>query len=191
MGHKVLFVDDEPRVLAALTRSLRKEPFEIVTANSAEEALRFMRSETVDVVVSDQQMPGMKGADFLALVSRKYPDTVRIMLTGQATMETAIRAINEGEIYRFLMKPCNEVDLAVTIRQALQQKELLAQSRRLLRTLRRQSAVIERLEEENPGITRVRRDEEGAILMDDLPRDVDEFLKELGCEVNRAARCLD
>jgi len=130
MAHKVLFVDDEPHLLAALRRALHKEPYEIVCVTSPAEALRVLAETAVDVVVSDEQMPGMSGSELLAEVRRRYPDTVRMMLSGKATLEGAIRAINDGEIYRFFVKPCNEIDLATTIRHALEQKDLIEENRR-------------------------------------------------------------
>lgn len=123
MTHKVLFVDDEPLVTEALKRSLSEEEYKILTANSADEALDILAREPVDVVVADEKMPGMSGSEFLAAVCQEHPDTIRIMLTGQASLEAAVRSINEGEIYRFLTKPWNKDNLAITIRQALQQKD--------------------------------------------------------------------
>ena len=167
MSRKVLFVDDEPRVTESLKRALRKEPYEILSANSANEGLKVLAREPVDVVISDEKMPGMPGSEFLALVRKQYPETIRIILTGGASMEAAIRAINEGEIYRFLTKPCNEVDLAITIRQALQLKDLMVISRRLLEKNKGQSVLLQDLEKKYPGITKVKRDSTGAIIMDD------------------------
>ena len=124
MRPKVLFVDDEPKVIAGLKRAMRKEPYEIITANSACEALDIMDSTAIDVVISDEMMPGMSGSEFITKICQDYPDTIRMILTGHASLDMAIKAINEGEIYRFFTKPCNEVDLAVTIRHALEQKRL-------------------------------------------------------------------
>jgi DNA-binding NtrC family response regulator len=123
MKHTVLLLDDEPQVLQALTRLLRKEAYEIVTAESAEEAARVLDSRPVDLIVSDEQMPGMSGTEFLARVATEYPDIVRIVLTGRATVPTAIRAINEVKVHHFFTKPCNEIDLALTIRKALEEKD--------------------------------------------------------------------
>ncbi|MDZ7337820.1 MAG: response regulator [candidate division KSB1 bacterium] len=130
MPHKVLFVDDEPHVLAALRRALHREPYQVLCASSGTEALRLMAETPVDAVISDEQMPGMSGSELLAEVRRRYPETVRMMLTGNATLSTAIRAINDGEVYRFFTKPCNELDLATTIRHALEQKDLVEENRR-------------------------------------------------------------
>lgn len=143
MSHTVLLVDDEPNVLSGLTRLLRKEPYGILTANTAEEAAQLLENNSVDLIVSDEEMPGMSGTEFLARVAGEYPDTIRIVLTGRPTLPTALRAINEGKVYQFLTKPCNEIDLAITIRRALEQKALLAKSRDLLEVAKRQSVLID------------------------------------------------
>jgi DNA-binding NtrC family response regulator len=132
------------------------------------------------VVVSDEKMPGMSGSRFLSIVSQRYPDTVRIILTGNATLETAIRAINEGKIYRFLTKPCNELDLATTIRQALQLKDLVAKSRRLLEKSRCQSELLKELEKQHPEITATKSTPTNAIIMDeDIDTDLDRLVEEI------------
>jgi len=160
---------------------LSTEPYELLSAGSAEEALELLETEPVDVVVSDEMMPGMSGSEFLSIVRRQYPDTIRIILTGHANLEMAIRAINEGEIYRFFRKPCNVFDLAITIRQALQQKALMAEAFRLLKMARRQKRTIEALERKYPGITKVKKDSTGEILLDDdtLPQDYDTLIRQI------------
>ena len=122
MMPKILLVDDEPKVTDALTKTLRNDEYEILSAHSAEEALQVLAREPIDVVVTDEQMPGMSGSELLARVCREYPDTVRIILTGHGSLEAAVRAINEGEIYRFLEKPCDAEQVDRVIRQALQQR---------------------------------------------------------------------
>lgn len=145
MAHRVLLVDDETGLTNGIRRALYRETFEIVTANSGNEALRIMREKPVDVIISDEMMPGMSGLELLKNVCKEFPQTVRIMLTGQATLDVAVRAINDGQIYRFLMKPCNVVDLAVTIRQALAQRELLEKSSLLLKMSQRQTDLLEEI----------------------------------------------
>ncbi len=186
MQHKVLFVDDEPNVTKALKRALRTEPYDILSAGSADEALEILERESVDVVVSDENMPGMTGSEFLAVVYEKYPDTIRIILTGHASLDVAIRAINEGEIYRFFTKPWNDVDLAITIRQALQQKDLIEDSRRLLKMARHQSAILQDLEKEHPGLTSVTRDASGRIFVEDEDCDFDALIEQINEEVTKA-----
>lgn len=167
MQHKVMIVDDEPVITEMMEDVLSREPYSVLSARSAEEALATLTREQVDVVISDEKMPGMSGSELLSIIRQRYPDTIRMILTGHGSLESAIRAINEGEIYRFFTKPCNMVDLAVTIRQSLQQKELMKESQRLLKMVKRQSAIIEKLEEQYPGITKVKRDAKGEVIMDD------------------------
>jgi len=90
MSHKVLIVDDEPHVTEGLKRVLRKEPYEILTASSANQALSILDREAIDVVISDDKMPGMSGSELLSIVSLDYPDTIRIMLTGHASLDKFI-----------------------------------------------------------------------------------------------------
>ena len=179
MGHKVLLVDDDTNLLDSLRCALRKEPYEILCATSGEDALGILHKEPVDVVVSDQNMPGMSGIIFLTTVRQNYPETVRFILTGKATFDIAIQAINEGAISRFFLKPCNHIDLAVTIRQAIQQKDLMCAAKSLLKKVKQQSSLIDQLEREQPGITEVNHDEDGAIVMGDIPDDPDDFLREV------------
>ncbi len=167
MKYKILIVDDQPAIRDMMRDFMIKEPYDILCAASAEKALAILEKETADVVISDEMMSGMTGTQFLAIVRRKYPDTIRIILTGKGSLETAIRAINEGEIYRFFTKPCNMADLIVTIRQALEQKELKKENLRLLNKLNQQTSAIESIEKKHPGITKVKRDKSGAVIIDD------------------------
>ena len=90
---KILFVDDEPAVLEGIRDALRREPLQILTAQSADQALAILEQEVIDIIVSDERMPGICGAGLLTRVCRAYPDTIRIILTGQADMTVAIQAI--------------------------------------------------------------------------------------------------
>ena len=182
----VLFVDDDPGILEGFQRVFAMEDYALHTAQSAERALEILRRTPVDVVVSDEQMPGMSGTRFLAKVRREYPDTVRIILTGHASVETTLRAINKGEVYRFLLKPCNLAELSLTIRQALQIRELARQSARLLARYRKQRLVITELEKTHPGITRVERSSDGAVVIDEPDTDLEGLLQEIRKEMRAA-----
>ena len=162
---KMLIVDDESSVLEVLQDAFSKEPYEVICAGSAAEALDIMAMKQIDLVISDDQMPGLTGTEFLAQVRKKYPNTTRIILTGHANLETAINSINEAEIYRFFTKPCNILDLVVTVRLALRNKELKEEVRRLNEITTHQSLVIEEMENLYPGITRVRRNAEGDVII--------------------------
>ncbi|OHB67420.1 MAG: hypothetical protein A2V70_17350 [Planctomycetes bacterium RBG_13_63_9] len=132
MNHTVLLVDDDTNVLHGLARVLRGQPYRLYTARSAYEAMAIIKAQNVDVIVSDEQMPGITGTDLLVWVADHYPDIMRIVLTGHATTETAIQAINQGDVYRFFTKPCDEVQLALTIRKAMEHKDALEETRRVL-----------------------------------------------------------
>ncbi|MEW6743055.1 MAG: HD domain-containing phosphohydrolase [Planctomycetota bacterium] len=129
---KLLFVDDDPNLLKAYERQLRKV-IRIHTAIGAEEALKLMADQgPFAVVVADLRMAGMSGIDFLSRVKEMAPETVRIMLTGHADAETAVRAVNEGNIFRFLTKPCPPETLARSLLAGLEQYRLVASEKRLL-----------------------------------------------------------
>jgi len=124
MSETILFVDDEPAVLEGYQRLLRQE-FEIETAASGEQALEKLTNKgPFAVVVSDMRMPGMDGAQLLAKIMVKFPQVMRIMLTGNSDLPAAMRAVNEGNVYRFLTKPCEKEDLVRTINTALVQYRL-------------------------------------------------------------------
>lgn len=181
MSHIVMLVDDDPAVLSGLSRALNNEPYTVICAGSAEDALRALRVQPVDVVVSDEEMPGMHGTELLARIKDELPDAVRFMLTGRATLEVALEAINEGAVTRFFTKPCNHIELAVAIRNSLRQKDLMAEAMRLLRTVREQSEFLENLEHQMPGISKVKRDSSGVVVVDkeDMPEDFEAFLEEV------------
>jgi CheY-like chemotaxis protein len=136
MPESILFVDDEPHVLAGLRRILRGR-FSIETASSGVEALQALASgRTYAVVVSDMRMPEMDGVHFLARARSAAPDSVRMMLTGNADVRTAIEAVNQGTIFRFLTKPCPAEELIAAIEAAIVQYDLVQAEKVLLeRTL--------------------------------------------------------
>jgi response regulator RpfG family c-di-GMP phosphodiesterase len=132
MSKKILFVDDEQNVLSGLERALRRE-FEVNTALSGSEGLAAIEARgPFALVVSDMRMPGMDGIEFLAKVKEISPDSVRIMLTGNADMQTAVDAVNEGNIFRFLNKPCAHDLMEKTLRAGLEQYRLVRAERELL-----------------------------------------------------------
>ncbi|HVP39369.1 MAG TPA: hypothetical protein VMS93_09330, partial [Candidatus Saccharimonadales bacterium] len=109
----------------------------------------------------------------------RYPDTIRMILTGHASLEAAVRAINLGEIYRFFTKPCNELDLAITIRQALENKRLMAERQRLMHLVNEQYALLKQLELISPGITQVHRDAMGGVVIEDSDREFNSLIRDL------------
>lgn len=142
MAYKIMIVDDEENVRNSLIRLLRREGFDLVTASSATEAMEILLEEAVDLIISDEKMPGMSGLEFLKLVRQRHPETMRFILTGHADPEFIIRAINEGEIYRFFTKPWDNEDMKNAIRSALQYLELIRENRRLHELVHRQEEEL-------------------------------------------------
>jgi putative nucleotidyltransferase with HDIG domain len=138
----VLFVDDEVNILKSLARLFRAEPVRVFTASSAAEALALVAAERIQVVVSDQRMPGTTGVRLLAQIRECRPDVVRILLTGHTEIAIAIEAINQGEIFRLLTKPWNDDELRATVRQALADCAIRAEVARLNQLLQAQNASL-------------------------------------------------
>jgi DNA-binding NtrC family response regulator len=155
MNHAVLLVDDDDRVLACLVRGLRKQPYQIYTARNGEEAVWILRTRTIDAVVTDERMPGMSGTELLAWMSDHYPNVMRIVLTGYAETDMAIRAINEWDVCYFLTKPCNEAHLAVVVQKMLERKAQLDQDRHVVATSGQQVLGLERLNQDLQFQTRI------------------------------------
>jgi len=154
----ILLVDDEPHVLSALTRTLRNTAFQILTAPSAVQALAIMESTKIKVIVSDEQMEGMRGWELLAEVRRRFPNTVRILLSGHATLEMAMRAVNDGGIYRFLAKPCDDGMLRFALSAATEKYNLEAKSCILQDALRQSEERYRTVVEWSPQSVIVHRD---------------------------------
>jgi response regulator RpfG family c-di-GMP phosphodiesterase len=132
MKPRILLVDDEENLLQGYTRVLRGK-FAVDTALGGEPALQAMADRgPYAVVVSDMRMPGMDGVTFLAKAMRLFPDTVRIMLTGNADQGTAMEAVNQGEVFRFLTKPCEVEQLARTLEHAVRQHQLITAEKSLV-----------------------------------------------------------
>jgi CheY-like chemotaxis protein len=132
MADKILFVDDEPAVLDGYKRILKRE-FDISTVAGGEQALAAIRENgPYSVVISDMRMPGMSGAQFLARVRQTAPDTIRMLLTGHADLNAAMEAVNEGNIFRFLTKPCEKEVLGKAITTGLVQYRLVIAEKELL-----------------------------------------------------------
>ena len=130
-AHTLLCIDDEPNILNALKRLLRKEDFNLLTASSGKAGLQILAENEVHVVVSDQRMPEMNGTEFLKEVKAAYPDIIRIILTGYTDVDSISEAINEGHLYKFFLKPWNDQNLKLEIRQAMEQYDLIKDNKRL------------------------------------------------------------
>jgi DNA-binding NtrC family response regulator len=182
MNTSILLVDDEANVLAALKRSLLDEPYDVESAGSGEEAGALMSKSPFKLVISDERMPGMDGAEFLGIVKSRWPETVRIMLTGHASVDATMQAVNKGEIYRFFTKPWDDVMLKLAIRSAIEKFDLEDENRKLLKTVKRQSQELKALETRYPGISEVKRDERGFM---ELPEITDDEMQSIISTYNK------
>lgn len=133
----ILCVDDEPNIINALQRLLRRQNYQILTAESAAAGLRLLAQHSVDLVLSDMRMPEVDGAQFLEQVRLQSPTTIRILLTGYADVESTMAAINRGEIYRYIAKPWDDNEVLLLVKHALENKKL-AEEKQQLETLTQQ-----------------------------------------------------
>ncbi len=132
----LLLVDDEPNILAALQRTLRRDGYRILACDDPEKALELLSRERVDVILADQRMPGMNGVEFLRRAKEMHPETIRIVLSGYTDLQFITDAINEGAIYKFLTKPWDDGQLREQVREAFRGKEVTDENRRLSGALR-------------------------------------------------------
>lgn len=161
----VLFVDDDLNLLYGIKRALRNEPYNVLFVNSAEKALKLLTTQEISVIVSDQRMPGINGIELLTMMRQKYPEIVRIMITGYASATTAVEAINRGEVFKFVPKPCEEDELKTILEEAIlisKSKDNTAQAKDNERT-----ALNLSLERSFPGITNLNTDKDGRIQIDE------------------------
>lgn len=145
--HTIMAVDDEASITKALLRLFRKDDYKILTASSGPEGLDLLNKseKPVSLIISDQRMPGMNGSQFLEEARKIFPDAIRFLLTGYSDMEAIIDAINKGGIHRYLTKPWNDDDLALQVRQSLEQYELILENRRLLALTHKQNKELNQL----------------------------------------------
>lgn len=141
----LLFVDDETSILSSLKRLFRPFGYRIFTAEGGAQALEVMQREHIDLVISDMRMPVMTGAQFLQQVYERWPDCVRILLTGYAEIGDTIDAINKGHIYRYISKPWEDNDITLSIQHALRQKQLEKANQGLEELTRKQNEELKEL----------------------------------------------
>lgn len=139
----ILCVDDEPGILSALRRLFRARGYQVCSAESGRAGLALLQTQAVDLVISDMRMPEMDGVEFLAQVRRRWPDSVRLLLTGYADIGTVIEAINRGEIYRYITKPWDDDEMALIVREALAHRALALEQKRLAALLVFQNEALQ------------------------------------------------
>jgi response regulator RpfG family c-di-GMP phosphodiesterase len=145
--HTILCLDDERNILQSLKRLLRREGYNMLLASSGEEAFKLLEENDVHLIISDQRMPQMSGTEFLAKVKDKYPDVLRVILTGYTDVDSITESINKGHIYKFFLKPWNDHNLKLEIRQALDQYDLIKANQHLDETVVRQNRELQQINE--------------------------------------------
>lgn len=145
--HTILCVDDEANILHSIKRLLRKEGYRLLTASSGVEGLKILEENDVHLILSDQRMPHMSGTEFLTAVSKKYPDVIRIILTGYTEVDSITESINKGNIYKFFLKPWNDQNLKLEIGKALEQYELIQTNRMLHKKVLEQNEELKKINE--------------------------------------------
>lgn len=190
MKQTVLMVDDDQNLLDGMQRTLRGEPYRVLTAAGGEKALAVLAIQNVDVLVSDNQMPGIGGVELLTAVRRDHPAIVNLMLSGQASIGTVVQALNQGQIFRFLIKPCDQEELRRNIRQALAHKLLLDGCRLMLPMFRRQSALLGAIESRHPGMIRSVEAAVGTVITPRMMEDAittEDISERMDVEIRRAS----
>ena len=142
MTERIAFVDDEELVLGTLSRIFENEPYEVYTFDTPSKAVEAMEQHSFCVVVSDQMMPEMDGTEFLGQIRDRWPDIVRILMTGYAETETVIKAINQGSVFRFVSKPWEIRELRQIVRDAFDQYRLVSEHRGLTRLTEEQNREL-------------------------------------------------
>jgi len=165
----LLLVDDEPNVLAGLALHLRRDGHAVRTATSGSEAIAMLEAQPADLVIADEQMPRMSGSELVSRIRRQWPQTVCIMLSGQASVRSILRALNQGEVLRYLVKPCRPIDLLLQVRLGLLQGRLLRDVRKHADSYRGELADVQRLFDDAPDLAEVPRDAEDRIILDGAP----------------------
>ncbi|MBN2331641.1 MAG: response regulator [Deltaproteobacteria bacterium] len=169
MQAKVLVVDDEPSVLKAIQRIFRhSDMIHLILSGDPVAALNIALTSDIDLIVTDQQMPGMTGLQLLAQLNEKKPEMVKIILTGMADVQTAVQAINEVGVYKFILKPWNNDDLYWTVVRTVEMILMQREKAMLVQEISKKDACLRRIENIYPGISDIKRDEDGTIVIDDL-----------------------
>ncbi len=165
--HTILIVDDEEPIRKAIRKVLKYEPYTVLDTGDPAEAVELAVGKPVHLVVSDHRMPGMSGTDLLRTIKLRKPEIIRIMLTGYADLEMALKTVNEGGIYRFLTKPWDNTELLLAVRLGLRAFELEDENRRLVRLVKKHWDVLNQLENSQPGITGLTKRSDGGLVLGD------------------------
>jgi DNA-binding NtrC family response regulator len=164
--YSVLVVDDDKGVLSLLKRVLVANKFNVTTTSEPLSAIATIAKENIDILLSDIDMPGISGIDLVSTVRKEFPHVVRILMTGKGSMDVVVRAINEGEIFRYLAKPFDSALLLSTLQGAGERVE----EQRALKLASKESGLAARLKNEimleYPGIEKITRSSDGVYVVD-------------------------
>ncbi|WP_435006746.1 response regulator [Tundrisphaera lichenicola] len=145
--HTLLIVDDEPGLLQSLRNQFLRD-YRVLTSEDGHSALEILGREDIHVILSDQRMPGMTGDVFLSQARVSRPDAVRMLFTGYADIQAVINAVNEGRIFRYILKPWDPLELEGIVRQAVEHHDLISDRRRLIAELREANLRLSRADRE-------------------------------------------
>lgn len=185
MTRKIVLVDDEKNVLSGLYRTLDRQDYNIKMFTNAERALEYIDEEPgdIDIIISDNKMPEIEGTDFLIRIKEKYPNIIRIMLTGNSSLEDAKKAIEDGKVYKFLTKPTDSDELKCIIRLALAHKDLWSQNRKLIEQLEKKDAELSNMK----GKDTLNPDNQSFIIDTNKDENLDDFLRKYFDSNNNAS----
>ena len=157
--YTILCIDDEESILSALRRVLRTENYQIITATNTIDGLKLLCENEIHLVISDQRMPEISGTEFLATVNDQFPDVVRIILSGYTDVDAITESVNNGHIYKFLLKPWNDQTLKREIKQALEYYELKRANKLLHEKVSKQNEKLKTYNEALEDMVRSRTEE--------------------------------
>ena len=164
MKHTILVVDDEELFIEYIQSVLSGKNYNVITASSGQEGLEILKKQSVNMVISEYKIPLMNGLEFLEKVRIIYPDILTIMVTDQPDIKLAIKAINEAGVYKFLLKPFDDIEFKNAIKKTLESLQVIKERDGLIRKVKTHEATLKDLEKRYPGITKVERDQDGNIL---------------------------
>ena len=162
--HTILMIDDDELFIDGFQQMLSDENYNVITAASGQKGLDILKKQQISMVICEYKIPLMNGLEFLERVRIIYPDILTIMVTDHADIELAIKAINEAGVYKFLLKPWDDINFKNTIKKTLESFQVIKKRDVLVRKVKTHEVTLKDLEKRYPGITKVERDEDGYIL---------------------------
>ena len=146
-GHTILCVDDEKNILNSIKRLFRNENYQVLTASNCKDAFDILEKNNIHLIISDQGMPDMSGTEFLAIVKEQYPDILRIILTGYTDIDLITEAVNKGYVFKFILKPWDDQNIKMEIRNALDHYNLIQANKMLHQRIIQQNEELKNTNE--------------------------------------------